>query len=185
MSIICGLDEVGRGALAGPMVLCAVCLEENINLKEKLKNFKFRDSKKMTRLQREDIFSVLTSLVVSFELETISVSEINEKGVGVCNRLGFERLISKVRADKYVVDGNLKINNAKSVVKADSFIDSVTAAGIIAKVIRDKMMYGLHNLFPEYDYLNNVGYGTKKHIEAIKKFGKTEHHRDLFLRKII
>ena len=186
--IICGLDEVGRGALAGPLVLCGVTVEEAVDFKNLLKDFKFKDSKKMTLSQRETIYPELIKLVKNYEIEIIDANYINTNGIGVANTYGFRNLIKRIDSDEYIVDGNLKFNgleNVKSVIKADSFIDAVTTAGIIAKVTRDRIMHELHNTFPDYDFLNNVGYGTRKHIQAIKAKGKTIHHRDLFLRKII
>ena len=96
-------------------------------------------------------------------------------------------MIDRNGADKYYVDGNLKIEreNTESVVKADTFIDSVTAASIIAKVTRDNIMFDLDKYFPNYDFKNNVGYGTNKHIQAIKKFGITNHHRTKFVESIV
>lgn len=185
--IVCGLDEVGRGSLAGPMVLCAVSIYQDSDLKELLKDLVFRDSKKMTRNQRIQTYKFLKEVVCSFDIEVVDVQEINNKGIGVCNVEGFKKLIDRNRADKYYVDGNLKIEreNTESVVKADTFIDSVTAASIIAKVTRDNIMFDLDKYFPNYDFKNNVGYGTNKHIQAIKKFGITNHHRTKFVESIV
>ncbi len=187
MKLICGLDEVGRGALAGPMLMCASVYQENKSLKQKLGNLVFRDSKKMTKLQRNKIVDELKNNLVYFETLEISVDEINQKGIGLCNAEGFRKLIKKIKADEYIVDGNLKINLSKtnSVVKADNLFETVMASSIIAKVTRDILMHNLHQDFPNYDFLNNVGYGTKKHIEAIKKFGITKHHRIDFVKNII
>lgn len=185
--LICGLDEVGRGALAGPLVLCGVVVEDGVDFKKIFKDFKFKDSKKMSRQQRENIFPELVKFIKKHEIEIIDVDYINKHGIGVANKEGFVSLIKRIESEEYIVDGNLNFcnfENVKSIVKADSFIDAVTIAGIIAKVTRDRIMYELHSVFPDYDFLNNVGYGTKKHIEAIREKGKTIHHRDLFIRKI-
>lgn len=119
--IICGLDEVGRGALAGPVVLCAVIVPENSNLKSKLENYVFRDSKKMSAKQRVETYNKLVELV-KFELNIIGVERINNFGIGEINKSGFVELINKNYADEYIVDGNLKFNdleNVKSIIKAD------------------------------------------------------------------
>lgn len=186
--LICGLDEVGRGALAGPLVLCGVVVEDGVDFKKIFKDFKFKDSKKMSKQQRENIFPELVKFIKKHEIEIIDVDYINKHGIGVANKEGFVSLIKRIESEEYIVDGNLNFRdfeNVKSIVKADSFIDAVTIAGIIAKVTRDRIMYELHSVFPDYDFLNNVGYGTKKHIDAIREKGKTIHHRDLFIRKMI
>lgn len=184
---ICGLDEVGRGALAGPLVLCGVVVEDCVDFKKIFKDFKFKDSKKMSKQQRENIFPELVKFIKKHEIEIIDVDYINKNGIGVANKEGFVSLIKRIESEEYIVDGNLKFSNfksVKSVIRADSFVDAVTVAGIIAKVTRDRIMHKLHYDFPDYDFLNNVGYGTKKHIQALKEKGRTIHHRDLFLRKI-
>lgn len=111
----------------------------------------------------------------------ISARQINNRGMGWANREIFKRLIKRISADKYIIDGNLKIRKAKSVIKADRKIKCVMAASAVAKVERDKLMSQLHKDFPKYGWKSNKGYGTKHHIQAIRKYGATKCHRSMFV----
>jgi ribonuclease HII len=170
--IVCGLDECGRGPLAGPIVAAGVIFTRPI------KNLK--DSKKLSKAQRQKLFNEITGNSV-FEVEIISVGQINSRGIGWANKEVFKRLIKKLSADKYIVDGNLKIKNAISLVKADDKIPEVMAASIVAKVTRDKLMQELHEKHPHYGWQSNVGYGTKFHITALREHGPCKHHRTTFV----
>lgn len=183
---ICGLDEVGRGALAGPLVLASVLLSDDFKLCEVPADIVIRDSKKMTSLQRQKSFEYIVASVLNFKIEVVGVGEINKQGIGVCNKSGFEKLISETKADKYIVDGNIRFEqrNVESVVKADSIYIPVMMAAIVAKVTRDEIMKALHKEFFNYAWNKNVGYGTKEHIQAIRKFGKTIYHRDVFVETV-
>jgi ribonuclease HII len=180
------MDECGRGALAGPLVAAAVKLNVTSAVIEKLSKVKFQDSKKLTPLQREKIYETIKKTENQIAWEVISVEELNEKGIGWANRQIFINLAGKIEADEYIADGNLKLGNArnntpiKSVVKADDRVPGAIAAGIVAKCERDKLMKNLHKIFPQYGWGTNVGYGTREHIEAIIKFGKTKFHREMF-----
>lgn len=187
MSLICGMDEVGRGALAGPLVLAAVLVDDAKDFESLTSGFILRDSKKMTRMQRQVAFENLVKIVDRFEIEIIDVEFINKYGISKANSLGFLNLANKIRADKYIVDGNIswQKENMISVVKADNFLKPVMAASVIAKITRDAIMGDLKKDFPEFGFEKHVGYGTLCHIEAIKKYGLTKHHRHLFVRNII
>lgn len=178
--IVCGLDEVGRGALAGPLILAGVILPENFTFEKIV----IRDSKTMSFLQRQKAKEFIEKNALKIEIEVIDINKINDKGIGWGNKQGFLNLIDKIEAEKFVVDGNLKLDrkNVTSVVDADAKILSVMCASIIAKCYRDELMHNLHPDFPDYGWITNVGYGTKKHIEAIKKFGVTRHHRTEFVK---
>ena len=115
----------------------------------------------------------------------ISARQINNRGMGWANKEIFKRLIRKVEADKYIIDGNLKIKKAVSIVKADTKIPEVMAASIVAKVTRDKLMRELHKKHPKYGWKTNVGYGTRYHIGAIREFGVVHYHRSVFVRSAI
>lgn len=177
---ICGLDEVGRGSLAGPLVACAVIMP---NLKFEIRNLK--DSKKLSHKQRERIHKELLEMKVEYWLEKISVRQINSRGIGWANIEIFKRLIKSIKADEYIVDGSLKIKIRKKLVKcvvrADNKYKCVMAASIIAKVTRDKIMESLHDKYPQFGWNKNMGYGTGEHISAIKKFGVVKYHRDVFV----
>ena len=175
--LTCGMDEVGRGALAGPLVAAAAVLSAQ------RKVLRLKDSKKLTPEKRNKIYKriILSGAVIA--VEEISARQINMRGVGWANREIFRRLKNKIPADKYIADGNLKLGKKiKSVVKADTKIPEVMAASIIAKVFRDRIMDHLHQLYPKYGWQSNKGYGTKYHIAAIREHGVTKHHRSMFVR---
>jgi ribonuclease HII len=180
---ICGLDEVGRGALAGPLVAGATVLSTQCSV------LRINDSKKLNRLQREEIFRQLVEAGAEYRVETISARQINNRGMRWANREIFRRLIRKIEADKFIVDGNLKLGrmknkNVKCVVAADASRKCVMAASIIAKVIRDEHMRKLHKEHRVYGWDKNAGYGTREHVEAIKKFGTVKYHRDVWVRTV-
>lgn len=178
----CGLDEVGRGCLAGPLIACGVIVSQNLEKLISNSPYKIRDSKLMPPVQRLSVSEYLTSNVI-YQLEEISVDEINQKGIGVANVQIFERISSKLFADEYIVDGNLKFESIKikSLIDADAKIPEVMMASIIAKVYRDRLMEKLHLDFPHFDWLNNKGYGTKTHMAALKSFPPSPHHRLAFI----
>lgn len=172
------MDECGRGPLAGPLVAAATIL----NIEWGMLNVELNDSKKLSDKQRNELYKKLIETRVIIEIESISVLEINTKGIGWANVEVFKRLVKRMKADKYIVDGSLKIEGATSIVKADTKIPEVMAASIVAKVTRDRIMRDLHSKYPNYGWDTNVGYGTKKHIEALREHGPTEHHREVFVR---
>ena len=178
---ICGLDEAGRGPLAGPIVAAAVTL----NPRPQYANLK--DSKKLNKEQREKLYQEIIGSGAEVHIEIISARQINNRGIGWANKEIFKRLIRKVEADKYIVDGNLKIKvNGKSkqikcIVKADNSRKCVMAAAVIAKVERDRLMEKLHGEHPDFGWNTNAGYGTRAHVEAIMKFGMVKYHRTVFV----
>lgn len=187
-TILCGLDEAGRGPLAGPIVGCGVILHTSRHQLETFCGIKIRDGKLLSPIQREKIFRALSESQATMVWTIITVKSINLHGIGWANREMFHRLIRKIPADHYIIDGNLRIGsrnrtkNIQSIVDADATIPEVILAGICAKVIRDKLMRRLSMRYPKYGWNNNAGYGTKMHIEAIKQNGITPYHRTLFVR---
>lgn len=175
---ICGLDECGRGPLAGPLVAAAVI--PNISLPVK-------DGKKMTPIQRMKIFNAIRESGSMVAVEVISVRLINSRGIGWANKEIFRRLIKRIEADEYIIDGNLKIGkirgkpHIRSVVDADATVYPTIVAGIMAKVFRDQLMKELHTRYPYYGWNTNAGYGTSYHIEALKTYGMCVHHRKVFV----
>ena len=175
--IIAGVDEAGRGPLAGPVVAAAVIVDQNNIIKG------IRDSEKLSKKKREDIYHYITShyvwsvgIVGSDEIDEINILQATIKAC----RLAVSAL--KVKADIVLVDGNMKFGDQRflSIIKGDDKSISIAAASIIAKVTRDRLMNDLSHEFPEYKWHQNAGYGTKEHKEAIIKHGRSVHHRKSF-----
>jgi ribonuclease HII len=186
-SLICGLDESGRGALAGPLVAAAVLLPADYKPVFRDLDVPLRDGKTLTGTKRRKIFEFIKKNNIRYRTETISVRIINNHGIGKSNLEIFRRLIKRIQADRYIVDGNLKIGkirgrmNIESRPHADANIPVVIIAGIIAKYTRDKIMRKLHHDYPQYGWNSNAGYGTKRHIESIKHFGICRYHRNVYV----
>ncbi len=222
---IIGIDEVGRGALAGPVTVAALVLPQNfhkiIRVNPLLKKEKFlpagkqtrqfasiiRDSKKLTSRQREIWFSYIKKLSLSYRIASVSPKIIDKINVSQAANLAATRAIKKLIENyksrrkvgtptkasglktkncKIFLDGGLFLNskfcilNSTTVVRGDEKIPAISLASIVAKVHRDKLMKRLHKKYPRYDFINNVGYGTKKHIKALRKFGHSPIHRKTF-----
>lgn len=181
---ICGVDEAGRGPLAGPVCAAAVILPENIDISG------INDSKKLSEKKRELLFTEITEKAISYSVAFATVEEIEEHNILNATFLAMNRAIDglNVKPDFAIIDGNLlprgiKIN-ASPLVKGDSRSLSVAAASILAKVTRDRLLLEYDKDFPEYGFSSHKGYGTKAHIEAIKKYGVLNIHRKSFLKKI-
>lgn len=177
---VCGLDEAGRGALAGPLVAAAVVLKKELKIKTK-------DGKLLRHDQREKIYRALKKSGAEIWVESVSTRQINNHGIGWANKEIFRQLIKKIEAEKYIVDGKLKIkvrgksDRIKSVVDADATVPEAILAGIAAKVERDRVMRQLHKEFRRYHWKINKGYGTQKHLEALRKYGPCRYHRSVFI----
>ena len=186
--VIAGCDEVGRGPLAGPIVCVSVVLDLN-NENKIIKNI--NDSKKIkSRDLKKQISQEIIKNAKHFKIIEISNHEIDKFGIGTANQDGLRRSIEElnvnvdlVLSDGYLVKG-LKQKNI-SIIKGDTKSASIMCASIIAKVYRDELMIKYHEKYPQYDFINNVGYGTKTHIENIKKFGICEYHRKSFIKNKI
>ncbi len=181
-----GMDECGRGALAGLLVAGAVLIagdKEEIVAKSPAP---IRDSKQLTRLQREKLVDYFSLLSIKVELEIAAVAEINQKGIGWVNKAVFQRLFQKLVGDEYIVDGNLKLGlpHCESRIRADQSVLEVQIASIFAKVYRDKLMRDLHKEFPFYGWDHNVGYGTPHHRQALAEHGGCHHHRLKFIDRL-
>lgn len=186
-SRLCGLDEAGRGAWAGPLVAAAVILHCASSRIEHLAHIKLKDGKLLDSKERETLYQALKDVHAEICIESISTRSINNHGIGWANKEIFKRLVKKIEADMYIIDGNLKIKfrgktaKIKSVVDADATIPSVIFAGIAAKVERDRLMKTLHQQFPVYKWLKNAGYGTREHKDALLKYNRTYLHRNVFV----
>lgn len=186
---VCGLDEAGRGALAGPMVVAAVILSGNFRFENSAPDVVVRDSKQLSAPQRERAFKVIEKNSLAIDIETISVKEIENLGVGRANLEGFKRLIRRLEATQYIVDGRWHFGNLRDktqlvscMIDADEIVPATMSAGIVAKYKRDQIMQELHYRYPIYGWDTNTGHGTQKHIDAISKYGITEHHRKRFVK---
>lgn len=175
INLICGVDEVGRGPLFGPVVAAAVILPKNFY------NEYIKDSKKLTEKKREEMYKIITENAVSIGLGIISVETIDKINIYEATKLAMKEAINNlsIKPEHILIDAmklDLKIPST-SIIKGDSLSESIAAASIIAKVTRDRMIEKMDKDYPEYDLKNNKGYGTKKHIEALHKYGVTPHHR--------
>ena len=174
-----GVDEVGRGSLIGPVYAAAVIFKKNIKKKD------IKDSKKLHRKEREILASYI-KMNSFWAIGSASLKEIEKKNILNASLLAMKRAIKKlkVKPKLILVDGNKspKMKNylIKMVVKGDKKIKEISAASIIAKVSRDKLMKKMSIKFKNYKWESNAGYGTKDHIQAIKKNGVTEFHRKTF-----
>jgi ribonuclease HII len=186
--IICGLDEAGRGALAGPIVIAGVVLPSGFRFQRVFPNGVVKDSKELSGEQRKALFQIIKKYALQIIVEVISPEEITKKGINWANTEGFRRVITKVEADQYLIDGRWKLpdlgeknSRTKCVIKGDKKIPAVLAAGIIAKVERDEIMQKLHLEYPQYHWNTNTGHGTQAHLEAIRKYGICKYHRKKFV----
>jgi ribonuclease HII len=175
---LCGMDEVGRGAFAGPLVAAAVVLPP------RFRHRLLRDSKELTPAQREEMDAVIRRRALAVEVVEIPAADINRYGLGWANVEAFRRLVDLVDADGYCSDGNLRINASRpvhSLVKGDGLVPAISAASIVAKVHRDALMRSLHEDAPDYDWFSNKGYGAPVHRAAIMRVGVHHEHRRVFI----
>ena len=186
-TIIAGIDEVGRGPLAGPVVAVAVYIQRSSwkNFLEKYPEIiKINDSKKISKKIREKLYKILIN-IIQFGVGAASVKEIEEKNILQASLIAMERayISLKIKADFVLVDGiNIpKIKtNVKAIKNGDNKSISIASASIIAKVTRDNLMKKLSCKYPDFFWNKNSGYGTKLHIDKIKLLGITPHHRKSF-----
>ena len=177
--IIAGVDEVGRGPLAGPVISAAVVFTDRNTVIDGI-----NDSKKLTPKNRQDLYHKIIS-TAKFCVGIASVEEINSYNILGATKLSMKRALIglNIELDYVLVDGNQPPDvkwQVKPIIKGDNLSISIAAASIIAKVTRDRLMQELHEKYPEYNWYKNKGYGTKEHISAINLYGITEHHRKNF-----
>ena len=181
---VCGVDEAGRGPLAGPVCAAAVILPpgkiiEGVN-----------DSKKLSEKKREALFEIIKTEAVSYAIAFSTVEEIEELNILNATMLAMKRAVEglDVKADYAMIDGNrlpdLDID-CEYIVKGDAKSMSVACASILAKVSRDRLLYEYAKEYPQYHFDKHKGYGTKLHVSALKEFGPCPYHRKSFLRKIL
>lgn len=186
---IVGVDEVGRGPLAGPIVAAAVVLNLNYENDTEL-ILHINDSKKISIQVRENLDGIIKEKAVSYCIIEIDNDEIDNKGIAWCNNEVLKRACEGVAVTpKLVLSDGYLVKNCKYpnefIIKGDSKSASIACASIIAKVYRDNIMKEYSKKYPHYGFEKNVGYGTKEHIEAIKEYGCTPIHRKSFLKNIL
>ncbi len=183
---IAGVDEVARGTFVGSVVAAAVVIPDDFITKLM---YKVNDSKKLSSAKREELYKIITDNC-DYGIGEISNEEIDRINILEATRLAMYSALDKLdRVDYALVDGNFKLANInvaqqKSIIKGDCKSISIASASIIAKVTKDRIMHQLHKEYPMYGWNTNMGYGTSKHMEAIKKYGITVHHRKSFRMKL-
>ena len=182
-SLICGVDEAGRGPLAGPVYAAAVILPRDTVIEG------LNDSKKLTEKKREALFDVITERALTYGIASASVEEIEELNILNATFLAMNRAIEKLDPvpELALIDGNRNTGIAlpsRCVVKGDSRCADIAAASILAKVSRDRYMLTLAEKYPQYHFEQHKGYGTKLHYEALREYGPSPEHRSSFLRRM-
>lgn len=184
-SCICGVDEAGRGPLAGPVCAAAVILPAGAAIEG------LDDSKKLTEKKRERLYDIIKQTAVAYSVAYGTLEEIETVNILEATYLAMNRAIEglTVKPDFALIDGNRVPRGIKipceTIVKGDSKSMSVAAASVLAKVTRDRLMLEYDKKYPEYNFKKHKGYGTKEHTELIKQYGPCEIHRLLFLKNIL
>lgn len=181
---ICGVDEVGRGPLAGPVAAGAVILPKDCKI------LYINDSKKLSAAKREELYDIIMEQAVAAEVGMVSPQRIDEINILQATYEAMREAVSKLNPSP-----TLLLNDAVTIpqieipqvpiIKGDAKSISIGAASIIAKVTRDRLMMEYDRLFPEYHFSSNVGYGTKEHIEALQKYGPSPIHRKTFIKNFV
>jgi len=177
---ICGVDEAGRGPLAGPVVSAAVVFPRGFHLEG------INDSKKLGASQRERLFDLITERASDYGIGIVDHELIDKINILNASLLAMQKAVRKLKKKPEIVlvDGKIKIPHLKipqiALVKGDSLSVSVASASILAKVTRDKLMFDFHRKHPQFSFDHNKGYCTKSHLEALKNFGICEIHRRSF-----
>lgn len=184
-SCICGVDEAGRGPLAGPVCAAAVILPEGAVIEG------LDDSKKLTEKKREKLYDIIKETAVAYSVAYGTLEEIESVNILEATYLAMNRAIEglSVKPDFALIDGNRVPRGinipCETIIKGDSKSMSVAAASVLAKVTRDRLMLEYDKKYPEYNFKKHKGYGTKEHTELIKQYGPCEIHRLSFLKNIL
>jgi len=176
---LCGIDEAGRGPIAGPMTVAGVLFKG-----EKVEGL--NDSKKLSEKKREALFDIIKANSY-YHIVFTDAATIDEKGLSACIKNSILEIMENIQAQSYLMDGNTAfgISNLTYKIKADATVPEVSAASVLAKVSRDRLMCELAPNYPHYNFEKHKGYGTKAHIEAIKTHGYSDIHRRSFKLKAL
>jgi len=182
--VICGIDEAGRGPLAGPVFAAAVILPSNQMIEG------VNDSKKLTEKKREFLFDIIKETAIGYSVGFATETEVDEINILQATFLAMKRAYDglNVRSDFALVDGNRMPHlgvDTQIIIKGDALSANIAAASILAKVSRDRLMYEIDKIYPQYQFAKHKGYGTALHIEMLKKYGPCPVHRKTFLKKIL
>lgn len=175
VTLIAGVDEVGRGPLIGPVVACACILPVNFYHKD------IKDSKKLSEKKREEMYKIIKENALAIGLGIVSEKVIDEINIYEATKIAMKEAIENlnITPEHVLIDAmKLELNiPSTSIIKGDAKSESIAAASIIAKVTRDHMLDEMDKEYPMYDLKNNKGYGTKKHLEALQIYGPCKYHR--------
>ena len=183
--LICGIDEAGRGPLCGPVVAAAVILKDGVLIEG------VNDSKKLSEKKREELYDKIVKNALAIGIGISDVDIIDKANILNATKLAMADAVKnlKINPDYVLIDGNQSVLQIlfpqKTIVKGDSTSLSIACASIIAKVTRDRLLIAYDEKYPMYGFKKHKGYGTKMHIEAIKKYGLTDIHRPSFCKKFI
>ena len=183
VTLLCGVDEAGRGPLAGPVYAAAVMLPRGCEIPG------LNDSKKLTEKRREELFDVIRGKALAYGIARAEVAEIEERNILGATMLAMNRAIAKLAPPPALalIDGNRNAGIAvpsRCIVKGDARCADIAAASILAKVSRDRFMLQMAEQYPEYGFEQHKGYGTKLHYERLRQYGPSPIHRPSFLRKM-
>ena len=183
VALLCGVDEAGRGPLAGPVYAAAVMLPRGCEIPG------LNDSKKLTEKRREELFDVICGKALAYGIARAEVAEIEERNILGATMLAMNRAIAKLAPppELALIDGNRSAGIAvpsRCIVKGDARCADIAAASILAKVSRDRFMLQMAEQYPEYGFEQHKGYGTKLHYERLRQYGPSPIHRPSFLRKM-
>jgi ribonuclease HII len=177
--LVCGIDEAGRGPLAGPVVAAAVIFPDDAYIEGVF------DSKMLTHKKREELYEEITCTAICHGIGIVDNNTIDEMNILEATRVAMDRALSKLKVlpALVLVDGNFyshPVHEVKNLVRGDSLSFSIAAASIVAKVTRDRIMDDFERQYPHYSFSHHKGYGTKKHVEEIRSHGMSEIHRRSF-----
>ena len=180
-----GVDEVGRGCLAGPVVAAAVVMPVDCDI-----HIKIRDSKTMTSKMRAEMFDYIIDNCSDFGIGLVSAAEIDQMGINPSTDKAIRLALAQLGSDpELILVDAVQISEItipqKGIIKGDAKVYSIAAASIVAKVFRDAVVSGFDTEYPEYGFSSHKGYGAKKHMDAIRKYGLTVEHRKSFCTRIV